>query len=177
MVSQVGFTVRLATSDDFEAWLALYAAVAAEGKWIGGEAPVDRAERHRSFETNLSDPDSASLLAHADGLLVGNLGVRVHAGIAALGMMVRSEWRGRGVGAALMEECIAFAVEHGAHKVTLEVWPHNTAALGLYARFGFIQEGLLRRHYRRRNGELWDAISMGLVLDHHSPGSPHPPSG
>src|SRR5438132_10638636 len=33
------------------------------------------------------------------------------------------------------------------------------------ADFGFEEEGLLRRQYRRRNGELWDALVMGLLLD------------
>jgi RimJ/RimL family protein N-acetyltransferase len=56
--------------------------------------------------------------------------------------------------------------------VALQVWPHNHAARALYRRFGFADEGLLRRHYRRRNGELWDAVVMGLVLDESSPGSP-----
>jgi putative acetyltransferase len=72
-----------------------------------------------------------------------------------------------------MEACIAWAIEHHAHKLVLEVWPHNTAAQGLYRRYGFEQEGFFRRHYRRRNGELWDAIRMGLILDHESPSSPY----
>jgi hypothetical protein len=36
-----------------------------------------------------------------------------------------------------------------------------------------VEEGRLRRHYRRRNGELWDAVVMGLVFDTTTPGSPH----
>jgi RimJ/RimL family protein N-acetyltransferase len=112
-------------------------------------------------------------LAEADGRMVGNLGVEIHGGLAELGMMVDSEWRGRGVGSALMEACIAWARQHGAHKLVLEVWPHNATATALYRKYGFEQEGRFRRHYRRRNGELWDAVRMGLVLDHESPGSPH----
>jgi uncharacterized membrane protein YphA (DoxX/SURF4 family) len=51
------------------------------------------------------------------------------------------------------------------------------AALALYTRAGFEVEGRRRRQYRRRHtGELWDSIVMGLVLDHTSPGSPHPDS-
>jgi RimJ/RimL family protein N-acetyltransferase len=46
----------------------------------------------------------------------------------------------------------------------LEVWPHNTAAIALYRRVGFVEEGRKRRHYRRRNGELWDAVLMGMEL-------------
>jgi RimJ/RimL family protein N-acetyltransferase len=44
------------------------------------------------------------------------------------------------------------------------VWPHNDRAIALYEKLGFVEEGRLRRHYRRRNGELWDAVVMGLVL-------------
>jgi RimJ/RimL family protein N-acetyltransferase len=56
--------------------------------------------------------------------------------------------------------------------VTLAVWPHNHAARGLYAKYGFVTEGTRRRQYRRRNGQLWDAVLMGLVLDESTPGGP-----
>jgi RimJ/RimL family protein N-acetyltransferase len=58
--------------------------------------------------------------------------------------------------------------------VTLQVWPHNGPARRLYRQLGFVEEGRLRRHYPRRNGELWDAIVMGLVLDEERPGSSLP---
>jgi RimJ/RimL family protein N-acetyltransferase len=167
--------IREANRADFETWFRLYDTVAAEGRWIGGEAPSDRAARQRAFEANLSDPEAVSFLAEAGSRLVGNLGVAVHSGIGELGMMVDADWRGRGVGSALMEACIAWADRLGAHKLVLEVWPHNTAAQGLYRKYGFEQEGLFIRHYRRRNGELWDAVRMGLVLDLDSPGSPYRP--
>jgi ribosomal protein S18 acetylase RimI-like enzyme len=86
-------------------------------------------------------------------------------GVADLGMLVAAGWRGRGVGSALLAEGIERARAAGAHKIALQVWPHNRAALALYERFGFRREGLLRRHYRRRSGELWDAVVMGLPLD------------
>lgn len=172
VVSGDGIVIRHAEPDDFDAWFRLYDAVAAEGKWIGGEAPSDREARRRSFEAHLSSDDAVTLLAEAERQLVGILGVQVHGGVADLGMMVASGWRGRGVGSALMEACIGWSKEHGAHKIVLELWPHNVAARRLYAKHGFKQEGLLVRHYRRRNGELWDAVRMGLVLDHTSPGCP-----
>jgi RimJ/RimL family protein N-acetyltransferase len=168
-----GIAIREATAADFEDWFRLYEAVAAEGRWIGGEAPSDKVARRRVFDEYLRGPDAVTCLAEADGRLVGNLGVEVRRGIADLGMLVDAEWRGRGVGSRLMEACIAWATRPGAHKVVLEVWPHNIPAQGLYRKYGFEQEGLLKRHYRRRNGELWDAVKMGLVLDHESPGSPN----
>ncbi len=166
-------TVREATAPDFDDWFRLYDRVAAEGRWIAGEAPSDRVERRRGFAAHLSEPNAVSLLAEADGRVVGSLGISVHGGVAELGMMVDAEWRGRGIGSALMKACIDWAAGHGAHKVMLEVWPHNTTAQALYRKFGFEQEGFFKRHYRRRNGELWDAVRMGLVLDQKSPGSPY----
>ena len=165
-------TLRGASKADFDDWFLLYDAVAAEGKWIGGEAPSDRTAREKSFYAHLADPDSTTFLAVLGGRLVGSLGVTIRGGIADLGMMVAAKWRGRGVGSALMGACVGWAEERGAHKVTLEVWPHNVAAQNLYKKHGFVEEGRFRRHYRRRNGELWDAIRMGLVLDTQSPGSP-----
>jgi RimJ/RimL family protein N-acetyltransferase len=173
MQSSLDIAIREALAADFENWFRLYDRVAAEGRWIGGEAPSDRADRQLAFDAYLNDPDAVSFLAEADGRLVGNLGVEIRRGIAELGMMVDAGWRGRGVGSALMVACIAWATEHGAHKLVLEVWPHNTSAQGLYRKYGFEQEGLFKRHYRRRNGELWDAVRMGRVLDQESPGSPY----
>lgn len=76
------------------------------------------------------------------------------------------------MGTALLQAGVDWAREVGAHKVALQLWPHNVAAARLYARFGFVEEGRLRRHYRRRNGELWDAVVMGLLLDEHGRGRP-----
>jgi putative acetyltransferase len=173
MQSSLDIAIREAVAGDFENWFRLYDSVAAEGKWIGGEAPSDRAARQLAFDATLSDPDAVSLLAEADGRMVGNLGVDIRRGIGELGMMVEERWRGRGVGSALMEACVAWSTEHGAHKLVLEVWPHNTSAQGLYRKYGFEQEGFFKRHYRRRNGELWDAVRMARVLDQESPGSPY----
>ncbi|MGH9058844.1 MAG: GNAT family N-acetyltransferase, partial [Acidimicrobiales bacterium] len=85
-------------------------------------------------------------------------------GVVDVGMALRDGYRGRGLGTALLAGGVEWSAASGAHKMALEVWPHNTAGLALYTRAGFVEEGRLRRHYRRRNGELWDAILMGLLL-------------
>jgi ribosomal protein S18 acetylase RimI-like enzyme len=176
MVADETVAIRTANADDFDVWFALSEAVAAEGKWIGSEAPLDRNSRRLIFDNYLESEDAVTFLAEVDGQLVGNLGVEIRRGVGHLGMLVDKRWRSRGIGSTLMESCIDWARAHGAHKMSLEVWPHNTAAIDLYRRFGFEQEGLQRRHYRRRNGQLWDAITMGLVLDWDSPGSPFKPA-
>jgi RimJ/RimL family protein N-acetyltransferase len=171
--SQATFDVRQATVDDFDAWFALFDAVASEQKWIGREGPLDRQASRERFERFVGSEDVVTLLATTQDQLVGIIGIEVRAGVAEFGMMVDSNWRGRGVGSALMEACVAWAVERGCHKIALQVWPHNHAARSLYRKFGFVEEATLHRHYRRRNGQLWDAIGMGLVLDWQSPSSPY----
>jgi RimJ/RimL family protein N-acetyltransferase len=148
--------------------------VAAEGKWIGGEAPVDRAMMRPRFVERFARADgrAAMLLAETDRELVGHLGITTERGVADIGMAVAVDWRGQGVGSALMVAAVSWAGEAHAHKVVLQVWPHNHSAQALYRKFGFMDEGRLVRHYRRRNGELWDAVIMALVLDTTSPGSP-----
>ncbi len=163
-------TVRRARTDDLDAMVALFESVAAEGRWIAAESPIDRGVRHRRLRDRLDRRESGMFVAEAGGEPIGQLVVDLAGfGVAELGMLVAAGWRGRGVGSALLGAGIAWAREAGAHKVALQVWPHNQAALTLYEKFGFQREGLLRRHYRRRNGELWDAVVMGLRLDEQGP--------
>lgn len=143
--------------------LDLLEAVAGEQRYIGTELPLDREVRRARYLEDLESADAESFVATSDGRIIGVLGVR-GTGVADLGMLVHSRWRGRGVGSALLRAAIDWARGNGAHKIALQVWPHNEAALKLYEKFGFEREGHLHRHYRRRNGELWDAIVMGLPI-------------
>jgi len=159
-------TVRAARPADIDGLLDLLVAVAGEARWIGTEVPVDVERRRQRLAAGIEGDDAVVLVAEAGGQLVGQLDLHLaRYGVADLGMLVAAGWRGRGVGAALLEAAIDRARQAGAHKIALQVWPHNTAALALYERFGFRREGHLRRHYRRRSGELWDAVIMGLPLD------------
>ena len=146
--------------------LDVFEAVAAEGRWIATEVPFDRAERARRFEQTIAVREDATMFVAVDGdTVVGQLFIEVAPyGVADLGMSIALDYRGRGLGSALMETAIEWAGEHGAHKVALQVWPHNEAAIALYRKFGFEEEGRLRRHYPRQNGELWDALIMGRQL-------------
>jgi RimJ/RimL family protein N-acetyltransferase len=164
--------VREARTNDFDPWFDLFNAVAAEQKWIGTEGPLERESSREAFDRYVSSEDRTTLLAEAEGRLVGFLGIDVRRGLVEIGMMVDAAWRGRGVGSALLVTCISWASERHCHKIALQVWPHNEAARSLYLKFGFVEEAVLHRHYRRKNGQLWDAIGMGLVLDRESPACP-----
>ncbi len=158
-------SVRPAEHADMEQMLDLLEVVAAEGLWIGSEAPIDRAVKREGFQQAIDSDDDEVFIAAPGGVVVGFISLWKRHGVVDLGMLVGPEWRGQGVGRRLLEEGIGWAKQRGAHKMALQVWPHNAAAIALYHRYGFHREGHLRRHWRRRNGELWDSLLMGLQLE------------
>jgi putative acetyltransferase len=168
--------VRPANSDDVPAMVDLHERVAGEGVWIASEAPVDRDRFARLFSESIDSDDRLSLVALDGERLIGNLGLNpASPGVVYLGMSIDGDYRGQGVGTAMLLAAIEWArAQDGVHKIELDVWPHNAAGIALYRKVGFEIEGRRRRHFRRRNGELWDTILMALVLDDESPGSPHP---
>ena len=63
-----------------------------------------------------------------------------------IGMMVRDDAQGRGVGRALLDACIAEAhAANGLVMLTLTVTAGNAAAVHLYERAGFVRYGHLPR--------------------------------
>jgi RimJ/RimL family protein N-acetyltransferase len=160
------FRVRAAKPGDVDGILTLFEAVASERQHILTEPPIDRERRSRQFLETVRSDDAQVFVAEADGEVVGELTAfgRTSTGPATIGMAVAAAWRGRGVGTALMEACVEWAREAGVHKLSLEVFPWNEPAIALYRKFGFVEEGRLRKHYRRQSGELWDVLVMGLAL-------------
>jgi RimJ/RimL family protein N-acetyltransferase len=151
--------VRPSRDEDRLALARLYAAVAEERRWIGAEPPVDVEARAAKWALD------GDFVAEVQGEIVGEIHVGTSGhGFGEIGMMVACDWRGRGVGTALMEHAIAWAREQGLHKLALDVFAHNEPALALYRKLGFVEEGRRVKHYRRANGELWDGIAMGLLL-------------
>lgn len=53
-------------------------------------------------------------------------------------LAVVPEWRGKGIGRALLEAAEASAVRRGCCKLTLEVLDDNQSARALYDRYGFV---------------------------------------
>ncbi len=153
------FVVRPAEDVDRVSLARLFAAVAEERDGIAAEPPVDIALRAVAFKLD------ATIVATAANEIIGGIWVDgPYFGFGEIGMLVARDWRGRGVGSALVAASIDWSRENGLHKLSLSVFPQNKAALALYRKFGFEVEGRRRRQIRRENGELWDLIDMGLLL-------------
>ncbi|MBN2243070.1 MAG: GNAT family N-acetyltransferase [Acidobacteria bacterium] len=101
--------------------------------------------------------------------VVGQLGLqtfpdrprRRHAG--QIGMAVRDDWQGKGVGAALMKAAIDLADNWlNLTRLELEVFADNTSAVRLYEKCGFTIEGTLAS-YGFRDGQYADAYIMARL--------------
>jgi len=99
----------------------------------------------------------AQVVALDDGRVVGHIYIQREAHpvtrhVATLGIAVSAGHRGQGIGRALMAEGFRWAREAGVEKIMLSVYPHNDAAIALYRRFGFVEEGRLVGHSRKSTG-------------------------
>jgi len=81
----------------------------------------------------------------------------------ALGIAVRDDMAGRGVGSALLKEVVGIA--DGWLNITrleLTVYADNARAMALYRKFGFEVEGT-HKAYALRDGQYVDAICMARI--------------
>jgi RimJ/RimL family protein N-acetyltransferase len=153
--------VRPARRNEARRLAELLAEIAEERDSIASEPPIDLNERTRAFAASID----GTIVAVADDDLVGSLHLEPSRfGVGEIGMGIRRTWRGRGVGSLLMTAAIEKGRTDGLHKLSLEVFPHNAAAIALYRKFGFVEEGRRMNHYRRASGELWDSLVMGRSL-------------
>lgn len=140
--------------------------VAREGRYLAFlEAPP--LARLRRFVTNNLRDGAPQFVALSEGQVVGWCDITPrthptlrHAGV--LGMGVASEHRGRGIGRALLAETLAAARTWGMSRVELVVRADNAAAIALYRKSGFEQEGLLRQ-YIKVDGIFHDALLMARL--------------
>jgi L-phenylalanine/L-methionine N-acetyltransferase len=158
--------VRRAESGDAEAIHAIFAGP----KVIAGtlQLPYPSLEVWRKRLADLA-PTDYFLVATIDGEVVGNLGLheagrsprRRHVG--SLGMSVRDDRQGRGVGSALMRAALELA-DGWINYQRLELWVYtdNLPALALYRKFGFVIEGTCRAH-AFRDGRYADTYAMARL--------------
>jgi len=84
------------------------------------------------------------IIAEFDGEPVGSVCLGPETGrcqhIAELGLFVKREFWGKGVGSALMREAIRLAKQLGIRKIVLDTTEGNERAIKLYKKFGFENE-------------------------------------
>jgi L-phenylalanine/L-methionine N-acetyltransferase len=158
--------VRHAEPDDYQALHRIFSGPKAIAGTVQLPLPSAEAWRKRLVE---SPEGLFSLVACVDDEVVGSLGLETsltrwrmrHVG--SIGMAVRDDWQGKGVGTALMEAALDLADNWlNLTRIELRVYVDNSAAVALYKNFGFEIEGTHRR-LAFRNGEYVDAYSMARI--------------
>jgi RimJ/RimL family protein N-acetyltransferase len=96
----------------------------------------------------------------ADGELEGFAQLSpVKGGATEIGLGLRPDLTGRGLGQAFTDAVIDLARLQGAGRITLAVAAFNARAIRVYERCGFAETG---RHTRRLGDRDWDFVDMEL---------------
>lgn len=164
-----GIELRPARPEDARSFLSFWKAIVAEGGYVRSEEVETPARVYRArFRRSWTDRE-AQMVALDGGRVVGHVYIQREAHpvtrhVATLGIAVSADRRGVGIGRALMAEVFRWAREVGVEKIMLSVYPDNHAAIALYRRFGFVEEGRLVGHSRKSMG-YEDEILMSAWVE------------
>ncbi len=141
--------------------------------WCGRtfEYPLTRPQLEAFLDSAGGDPPEKTAWKAVDGhnSVLGFAAVLQfdrQAGMASLGLvLVDPERRGEGLAGVMLEALLARLFgELGLHRVQLNVYDFNTAAIRCYEKAGFVREGL-RRETTCVDGTWWNAWMMS-ILEH-----------
>lgn len=159
-------TIRHIEPGDYEAVHKIYSSPRAV--WGTLQVPFPSIEMWRK---RLAEPPEGffSLVACADGEVVGQIGLhsfpnhprRRHVG--QIGMAVRDDWQGKGIGTSLMQAVVELADKWlNLSRLELDVYVDNEPAIRLYKKFDFAIEGT-GVNYAFRDGQFVDVYLMARL--------------
>ena len=86
--------------------------------------------------------------------------------VGQIGISILPEYRGNGLGTAIMQTMIDWATAHPViEKLALGVWADNAPAIALYEKMGFIEEGRKVREVKYADGSYDDCILMHRFVE------------
>lgn len=114
-----------------------------EGEVFGGEA-----WNYKTLATTFDMPTFIGVLCEDEGEIAGYGGVTVAADSADIGnIAVAENYRGGGIGTAIVKKLCENAAKRGAKKVFLEVRVSNSTAMQMYLKCGFVGTYARTRYY------------------------------
>jgi RimJ/RimL family protein N-acetyltransferase len=171
VVSRDGRTVTLRPAAERDAPALVHAidSVAREQAYLLRSRFEMSVEEERAFIAKAKAQGNLILLAILDGELVGWVSLfrarhefRRHTG--QMGISVIREYRGIGIGTALMHYALDWAAKQGLEKINLGVRASNERARALYRKFGFVEEGYRVREIKDLHGCYHDSVDMAFFL-------------
>ncbi|HOV69579.1 MAG TPA: ribosomal protein S18-alanine N-acetyltransferase [Clostridia bacterium] len=100
------------------------------------------------MENELQNEIAYYIAVHNDGILAGYAGFwKIGSEAHLMTVAVAKAFRRKGIGRALMQHVIGYAVDLGIESMTLEVRVSNTPAISLYESLGFTKAGIRKQYY------------------------------
>jgi RimJ/RimL family protein N-acetyltransferase len=128
-------------------------------------------EKVRERITKSQDPSQGILLMAWDGnkaISMADLtrGIKKRNGhVGSLGISILPEYRGLGLGTAIIEHLIEWAQKDALlEKLTLSVYTDNLPAIKLYQKLDFQEEGRQKREMKNADGSYKDLILMSKFV-------------
>lgn len=166
--------IREARIDDAKNLLAYLQQVGSESDNLTFDAkglPFTEEQERQYLDSRMCSHNNITLLALEGERIIGSLGIDTpssgrlsHRG--EMGISVLKECWGQGVGSALLEAMLSWIHNHptGLRKIDLTVREDNERAIALYKKFGFQEEGKVKRLVFIDN-TFYDGATMGLLVD------------
>lgn len=81
------------------------------------------------------------------------------------GVAIHPEFAGKGHGTKMMLDIIEYCRSKNIKRIELSTAIHNAAAIRLYEKCGFKQEGILRNYtWFKRENIFWDEVMMSYIF-------------
>jgi RimJ/RimL family protein N-acetyltransferase len=150
-------------------------------QWAGAifTYPLDAAQLERYRLLASGDPPTRYIYtALTEGAPAGHIELsaidRRNSAATLARVLVDPARRGQGIGAAMVTQVLAIGFDAlGLHRIDLNVFDFNHAAIACYARAGLVREGLARDARRVGDG-WWSVVTMAMLADDWAARKPAP---
>ena len=120
------------------------------------EKDFDDFWNYNVFKSELENPNSKYFICKLNNEIVGFAGVVIVLDEADItNIVVKKDFRNKGIGNALLNYLIEFCKSKNLSKINLEVSSNNDIAINLYKKFGFKQVGNRKNYYQNSDGLLF----------------------
>jgi RimJ/RimL family protein N-acetyltransferase len=157
-------TLRPASPDDATAIIAAVRSSAQDRSYVLMEIYGKDAAAQRTYIERLDRGHNLFLVATVNDQIVGILALldsllcSLPGPALSLGVHIVREWRGRGIGSALLRYALRWAAAHGFAAVAADLFTTNERSLHLFQKAGFREEACQRRAVRVGAGAISEVI-------------------